>query len=136
MRGFAYIAAHTQIFEREAVLRYYFSVISSCQGAYCQKFFVYIDVFETMRFYCFNWLIWNFLLLKKVDILHHWRFSDFVDLNKFFKCSKHFLLPKIMVLSWAWGFMIRLTLWMVLAKHYFAVSLLQAFSFYFEGEGD
>ena len=47
MRGFAYIAAHTQIFEREAVLGYYFSVISSCQGAYCQKFFVYVDVFET-----------------------------------------------------------------------------------------
>ena len=136
MRGFAYIAAHTQIFEREAVLRYYFSVISSCQGAYCQKFFVYIDVFETECGFTVLIDLYETLLLKKVDILHHWRFSDFADLNKFFRCSKHFLLPKIMVLSWAWGFMIRLTLWMVLAKHYFAVSLLQAFSFYFEGEGD
>ena len=42
-----YIAAHTQIFERGVVLRCYFSVISSYQGAHCQKVFVYIKVFET-----------------------------------------------------------------------------------------
>ena len=48
MRDFTYTVAHTQIFKREAVLRYYFSVnISSYQGAHWRKFFVYINVFET-----------------------------------------------------------------------------------------
>ena len=42
-----YIAAHTQIFEKGIVLRCYFSVILSYQGAHCQKAFVYIKVFET-----------------------------------------------------------------------------------------
>ena len=48
MRDFTYTVAHTQIFEREVVLRYYFSVnISSYQGAHCRQFFVCINVFET-----------------------------------------------------------------------------------------
>ena len=46
MRGFTYIAGRTQIFEREVLLCYYFSVVIY-QGAHCRMFFVYIDVFET-----------------------------------------------------------------------------------------
>ena len=43
------------------------------------------------------------------------------------------MLPRIMVLLWARNFMIRLTVWMVLAKHYI-VSLLDTIILYFKGK--